>query len=699
MIARGSGFAPVAAWTATLLCFSCCPFGRAAELPIRRIVLYTAGVGFFERQGDVQDTETVELVFPSDEINDLLKSMVVQDRGGGTVSRITYGSPTPLSYALSSFAVDLADNPTLADLLDQLRGTPVRCTTSKVYEGTIVGLEIRADGPVEQPHETTWLNLLTEQGLQSLELTTLQAVQVLDPDLERQFRLALAEVAKTRREDLQPVSIELRGTGQRPVTVGYIREFPVWKVSYRLVLSTDKRPFLQGWAIVENTTDEDWTDVQLSLVSGRPISFVMELDQPLYVERPHLLPDVYGTVAPRVYDRGRAAAPPESWPGSGGGMGGMGGGMGGMGGMGGSMGGMGGMGGWVPPGPNSRPTPGPENDTREDRLEIAESVAPDVSTEEVGELFRYDVDLPVSLSRNRSAMFPIVNSPLAGEGVSIYSQQMHPVHPMRGLKLTNDTDLYLMQGPITVFDEGTYAGDSRVRDLAPGESRLISYALDVDLDVTLSSDTSSLSLTKLSIRKGLVNTTHETVRTTTYSIETRADTPRQLVIEQPLKEGFELSARDALEETTSTTYRFRIPVEPGLPVKFVVREVSTTKADVPLASLDEAILRTHLGNAALREPTKGVIQKVLDMRAEQAERAADLTHQRNALREIMSAQTRIRENMKALDRTSELYQQYVQTMTDQERQISDLAKQIQDLDAGNLQREQALDRYLKEASE
>ena len=369
------------------------------------------------------------------------------------------------------------------------------------------------------------------------------------------------------------------------------------------------------------------------------------------------------------------------------------------GGMGGMVGSMGGMGGWMPSGPSSRPMPEPDREQADGRLQIAESVAPDVSTEEVGELFRYDVDLPVSLSRNRSAMFPIVNSSLTGEGVSIYSQQMHPVHPLRGLKLTNNTDLYLMQGPITVFDEGTYAGDSRMRDLAPGDSRLISYALDVDLDVALSSDTSSLSLTKMSIRNGMVQSTHESVRTATYSIETRADTPRQLVIEQPLKEGFVLSTRDALEETTSTTYRFRVPVEPGPPVKFVVREIATTTADVPLASLDEAILRTHLSNEALREPTKRVIEKLLNMRAEQAEKAADLTQQRNALRDLMSAQTRIRENMKPLERTSELYQQYVQTMTDLERQINDLGKQIQDLDAGNLQRERALERLLKEASE
>ena len=259
---------------------------QAEDLPLRRVVLFTSGVGFFERGGEVQDTTSVELVFDTSDVNDLLKSLVVQDLGGGVVSRVTYGSPDPLARALRSFSVDLSDDPTLADLLSQLRGTRVRVKAPDAIEGTIVGLEVRTDRTDETLRETQWLNLLTEEGLQSLEMSRLLSVKVLDEQLDQQLQQALAEIAKSRQEDKRRVSIEFRGEGRRRVTVGYIREFPVWKTSYRLVLADDKLPFLQGWAIVENTTDDDWQDVQLTLISGRPVSFVMELDEPLYIARP-----------------------------------------------------------------------------------------------------------------------------------------------------------------------------------------------------------------------------------------------------------------------------------------------------------------------------------------------------------------------------------------------------------------------------
>ena len=117
----------------------------ADDLPLRRVVLFTAGVGFFERGGEVQDTALVELTFDTSEINDLLKSLIVRDHGGGVVSRITYGSPDPLARTLNTFAVDLSDNPTLADLLTQMRGTRVRVTAAEPIEGTVVGLEVRTD--------------------------------------------------------------------------------------------------------------------------------------------------------------------------------------------------------------------------------------------------------------------------------------------------------------------------------------------------------------------------------------------------------------------------------------------------------------------------------------------------------------------------------------------------------------------------
>src|SRR5205814_7408886 len=101
-----------------------------------------------------------------------------------------------------------------------------------------------------------------------------------------------------------------------PVRIGYVVETPIWKTSYRLVLPGEgadaagnkDKPKLLGWAIVENQTDNDWSNVQLSLVSGRPISFIQDLYRPLYVPRPVVQPELYASLRPQTYDAGMAGA-------------------------------------------------------------------------------------------------------------------------------------------------------------------------------------------------------------------------------------------------------------------------------------------------------------------------------------------------------------------------------------------------------
>ncbi len=199
---------------------------------------------------------------------------------------VPYGSRDPLARTLRTFAIDLTEPPTVADLLSQVRGCRVRVDTQNVVEGKVLGVEIRSRIVGDQMVRSERLNLLTDRGIESIELSEIQAVKLLDQQLDEQLQQALAVIAESRRQDRKKVTIQLRGKGERQVRVGYIREFPVWKTSYRLVLETDHDPFLQGWAIVENMTDQDWKEVRLKLISGRPVSFVMPLYDPLFVQRP-----------------------------------------------------------------------------------------------------------------------------------------------------------------------------------------------------------------------------------------------------------------------------------------------------------------------------------------------------------------------------------------------------------------------------
>ena len=274
------------------------------SLPLKRVVLFSSGVGYFAHAGQVQDNAKVELKFKLKDINDLLKSMVVQDYGGGHVSTVGYGSNDPLEKRLSSFAIDLNGNPRLAALLGQVRGERVEVEAPNKIVGTIVGLEIRKV-EVGKDHfiESDVLNLLCDEGLRSVPLESASHIKLLNEKLDGELHKALAALASTHATDKKTVTLDFRGLGTRKVSVSYVEETPVWKTSYRLVLGEKESPFLQGWAIVENPTEEDWNNVRLTLVSGRPISFVMDLYQPIYIPRPVEMLELYSSLRPQSYDQ------------------------------------------------------------------------------------------------------------------------------------------------------------------------------------------------------------------------------------------------------------------------------------------------------------------------------------------------------------------------------------------------------------
>src|SRR5438132_5416296 len=283
-----------------------------ATLPLTKIVLYASGVGYFQRDGQIDGRSQVALRFKVDNINDLLKSMIVQDFDGGQVSTVTYDSRDPITRTLKSFAIDLTDNAGLGNLLWQMRGEPVEVATPNPVQGVILGVETKKDrAGDDEVIDVEYVNLLTDNGLRSIPLPQVQQLRVMNDQLNAELRQALTVLAAGHDTQKKTVTLDFSGEGSRRVRVGYIMETPVWKTSYRLVLSDTEAPFLQGWALVENTTDEDWQDVRLSLIAGRPISFTMDMYEPLYAQRPVVVPEVYAALRPQTYGQAMEA-PGES---------------------------------------------------------------------------------------------------------------------------------------------------------------------------------------------------------------------------------------------------------------------------------------------------------------------------------------------------------------------------------------------------
>ena len=394
-------------------------------LPLSKIVLYSSGVGYFQHDGTVHNRTQLDLRLHAKQINDMLKSLVVQDFGGGRISTVTYGSHDPVAKTLGSFGINLNDNPTLGQILTQVRGEPVEVTAPNPIVGKLAGVEKKTEsigeGSQHRIVEQEYVTILTEDGFRSLSLANVQRIKLTNPVLNAELHQALAALATNHDAQKKTVSITFEGTGSRQARVAYLMETPVWKTTYRLVLDEDKAPYLQGWAIVENQTPQDWNNVTLSLVSGRPISFTMDLYQPLYNPRPVVQPELYANLKPQTYGDAMDQLTPTA------------------------------------------SAPPARNEMKKERLlgkmaqnttstranapaapavaaememgSVEGGVTPMATAEDKGELFEYRIDQPVTLAKHTSALLPIIGKTLQGQKVSLYNQSVNGKHPLNGYRL------------------------------------------------------------------------------------------------------------------------------------------------------------------------------------------------------------------------------------------------------------------------
>ena len=665
------------------------------QLPVSDIVLYSSGVGYFQRDGQVDGKASVELRFKTDDINDLLKSMVVQDLDGGLVSTVTYSSREPLDKTLKSFGLDLTSNPTLGQLLNQARGERVEVLRPNPLTGTIIGVERKMEQLGEnRTVEMEYLNLLTSEGLQSLPFSQVHRVKLLKESLNNELRQALEALSSGHDTEKKTVAIAFDGEGKRRVSVAYIAQTPVWKTSYRLVLDDKDAPLLQGWAIVENTSDEDWDQVHLSLVSGRPISFTMDLYQPLYATRPTVQPELYLSLRPQVYGDSLASADAESLERKEV--------------LAESVSSVGGAN-------LSLAAPKPATATfgraRVALKGVAGRAAADAAVPQqdfyfasataaaaqggkIGELFQYAIKAPVSLARQKSAMLPIVSETVAGQKVSIYNATVQPKYPLNGFRLKNSTALHLMQGPVTVFDSGNYAGDARIEDLAAGQDRLISYALDIKTEVEPEAGAGRQELTSVKIRKGTLLATSKVSEEKTYTIKNRDQKAKTVLIEHPYRSDWNLLEPKDASERTRDLYRFAVDVAPEKTARLVVREEKPLTESIQLVSSASDLIAFYLRTKVVSSKVKDALGQVASMRDRWNQTTAERGRREQRVTEITQEQGRIRDNMAKLNQTSDLYSRYVKKLDQQESELETLRQAIEELKKTETKQQQELNEYL-----
>jgi hypothetical protein len=756
-----------------------------AQLPVKRVVLYKNGVGYFEHLGTVRGNQDVGISFTSGQLNDVLKSLTVLDLNGGRISGVAYGSSAPADRQLGDLRLPVGEKTTLTDFLSALRGARLEVNNgATVVTGRLLSVERKTRMGSGATLEVDYLSLITDAGeVKTTEVSPGFSVRLLERGLTGKVDRFLDLLSSGREADSRRMTISTEGTGERNLFVSYISEVPVWKATYRLVLDSKpgKSPLVQGWAIVDNTVGQDWENVQLSLVAGAPQSFIQNLSQPYYSRRPvvdlpqsmNISPQTFeATLTPgsaqitgkvtdptgapvpgaivRAYDSGGARVAEvrtneagvyelgladgtyrlefqqtgfqlssysgvaasgdrvtrsdarlsiggvaqsvtveaeastintESaglsargrLPGSGSALGGNGGGT---------------MKRAIPP-PPSAPM-----------IAAARAQAQSATAaRELGDLFEYKLKEPVTIQKNRSALVPIVQANITAEKVSIWNERAGLPRPQRALWLTNTTGLTLDGGSFSVLEEETFAGEGIFDPIRPDEKRLISYATDLALNVNAKQTSDAQRVTHVTVSRGVLTQESEILEKKTYTFRNEDGSARNVIVEHPSRQGYELRSEVKPAETTPGWLRFRVRVEPKQTTTLVVEEARPLLATYSLSNLKSDQLALFVRQQTVDKTVEAALRKVLVQKAVIDELETKKTNLENETTKIFDDQQRLRENMKALKGTAEekaLVQRYTKQLNDQEDRLEAVKTEGAQLETRQDAAQEVLDRMIQD---
>jgi hypothetical protein len=626
----------------------------AAELPVKEVVLYKHGVGYFQREGELTAGEAARLDFRATEMNDVLKSLTVQERNGGKVSGLRYDSSEPLDQKLQNFPFTLTGEvPALSAFLNQLKGSRLELRVGQeTVSGSIMGSRL-ISGDAKQSEREQLVLLLDAGEVRTFDLTIASSLKFTEPKLQAQLIDYLRLVSASRSTEKRSVYLDSTDDKKRSLVASYMIPTPVWKSSYRLLFKEDGEPLLEGWAIVDNTTGEDWDKVRLSLVSGRPISFISRLYEPKYVNRPEAELAEDRAQRPVVYEGVVGGVP-----------GGLSGGM---------------LGGIVannaaPRAPRSMaksaPMPAQMDAMKESRsvetVMVNESnIVQSAAGRDLGDLFEYRFSTPVTVKKSESAMLPFLQQKIATRKLLIYSD-LSAKNPMNAAELTNTTGKTLDGGPITVFDANAYAGEALVETVKAGDKRLISYAIDLG--------TSEVGIREVHANRGVLTVRSARRETKTFTIHNVDPRAKTLIIEHPVRSGYKFLNQKPTE-TTSSAYRFEVKLGARSTDKFPLTEEFEYDNSTVLSNLTPDQIVMYIRNKSLSDAAKRQMQGIADLKRQIADTDDELKRSELDASNLTRDQDRIRQNINSLRQVAgqmDQVQKYAAALASQESQLAAL---------------------------
>jgi len=587
----------------------------AAPLPVRRVVVYKNGVAFYERSGEVKAGEPAVLDFKAAEMDDVLKSLVLDAPGGA--QRVRYEFTDPAQPGEPPAQVRIEPQQPLAALLDQWRGARLEMNyRGGPAAGVIVSGRL---APLPNQGQKQELTLLLDSGaLAVYDLDAASDIRLADPRLQKQFSALLARLARNLTPDRRTVLIDLAGAGERRLTARYLAPAPVWKSTYRLLLPDAGEASLEGWAIVENATGEDWNQVALSVVSGKPVSFLTRLLEARYLQRKVVdLPGIEpaapqlhaGAVATEEKSAQRLAAqagPMRVFRGK-------------------------------PADEAALAAPAP--------MELS-SVEPEAEGREAGELFEYSFPTPVNARAGESLLLPFFQGRIGARKLLIYSDRSQ-ANPRHAAEISNSTGKTLDGGPVTVYHSSGYSGEAMMDVLKSGEKRLISYSVDQAVRITTNFESGQEIVRSFRASRGVLSTRTAIQRTTVYTVSNADAKEKTLLIEHAAAPGWKLLKPKA-DETTPSSWRFSVALASQGAAKLAVVEEREVESSTAITSLTPDVLVTYIQNRALGDAARRQLEAIAAKKREIAEADSELRRTETELRELAGEQERLRQNINTL---------------------------------------------------
>ncbi|MDR2790831.1 MAG: hypothetical protein LBB59_07665 [Campylobacteraceae bacterium] len=616
------------------------------QLPIKKVSLFSSGIGYFERGGEVDGSANLTLPFEITAIDDALKSLIIHDPATNA-PLVSYASED-LQKMLSELKINLSGNPSVAQILHSLKGAELEIYAPNKIVGKIIGTQVNREKNYDE------LSLFVNGNIQVVSLSNVTSYRFTDEKISHDLARAL-DIMLNSKQSVKNINVYLPSSKKRPVFVSYTIPTPVWKATYRLDLSA-KQPFLQGWAIVDNAGDTDWKGVELSLVVGRPVSFTQPLYMPYFLQRPSLPLSIEGFAEAKSYESGYEVSNKQLLRKS----------------------------------VSSAPTM-----AMADMIYAEESDYDVPQSKNAGEQFIFTLKNPVTLERRQSAMIPFAQGGLKVRKVSIFTHipQSSSVNPALGAEIVNTLGIKLPSGVITVYDGGTFAGDALMDFLAEGAKRLISYGDDLAVKGTVS-QSSKTQFDSVKISKGVMTIMEKTIYEKIYALKNSDKTDKNIILEHPFTAGANLVTPAKYAEKTSSAYRFDFVLPANKELIYSVKEDKLNRQTIGILSMDYTTLALFSTNKDFPTNVKNALQEAVRLTNAVKAEENKLSSARSALVENANEQERIRKNITVVGNDSPQGQEYIKKLSTIDGEIEQQYKNIENIQKSLQKAQEAFENYI-----